>query len=95
MDVLFALIQFHPFLRGISFNNSAGEIVHFDENGKLVTGFDVINWVTFPNQSYVRVIFGTLDPLAPQGKELSIHDESIVWHRMFNQVRKKNSQFLV
>ncbi|XP_026540034.1 vomeronasal type-2 receptor 26-like [Notechis scutatus] len=37
--------QFHPFLRGISFNNSAGEIVHFDENGKLVTGFDVINWV--------------------------------------------------
>ncbi|XP_039203186.1 vomeronasal type-2 receptor 26-like [Crotalus tigris] len=78
--------QFHPFLRGISFNNSAGEIVHFDENGKLVTGFDVINWVTFPNQSYVRVRFGTLDPLAPQSKELSIHDESIVWHRMFNQV---------
>ncbi|XP_061447704.1 vomeronasal type-2 receptor 26-like [Rhineura floridana] len=78
--------QIHPFLRRILFNNSAGETVHFDEKGELITGFDVTNWVTFPNQSFLRVKIGRLDPQAVPGKELTIQDERIVWHRRFNQV---------
>ncbi|KAF7237947.1 hypothetical protein EYD10_15330 [Varanus komodoensis] len=71
--------------QGISFNNTAGETVHFDVNGELDTGFDITNWKTFPNQSFVRVLVGRLDPQGPPGKELTIQDESIVWHRSFKE----------
>ncbi|XP_062992825.1 vomeronasal type-2 receptor 26-like [Elgaria multicarinata webbii] len=75
----------HPFLRQITFNNSAGETIRFDENQELIAAFDVTNWVTFPNQSFDRIKIGSLNPWAPKGKELTIQDESIVWHGKFNQ----------
>ncbi|XP_077169579.1 vomeronasal type-2 receptor 26-like [Paroedura picta] len=78
--------QLHHFLRTIKFNNSAGDTVSFDENRELNTGFDVINLVTFPNGSFTRVKVGRLDPWAPLGKELTLHDDHIVWHGTFNQV---------
>ncbi|XP_077169325.1 vomeronasal type-2 receptor 26-like [Paroedura picta] len=78
--------QLHHFLRSIKFNNTAGDTVCFDENGELNVGFDVTNWVTFPNGSFARVKVGRLDPRAPPGKELTLNDYQIVWHRTFNQV---------
>nr|XP_028607433.1 vomeronasal type-2 receptor 26-like [Podarcis muralis] len=78
--------QVHQFLKSMVINNSAGDTVHFDENGEQVTGFDVTNWVMFPNGSVVRVKVGGLEPQAPLGKELTIHDDLIVWHPRFNQV---------
>ncbi|XP_060112536.1 vomeronasal type-2 receptor 26-like [Heteronotia binoei] len=48
--------QLHPFLQGISFNNSAGETVSFNVNWEVGTGFDIINLVTFPNTSFARVV---------------------------------------
>ncbi|XP_015274489.1 PREDICTED: vomeronasal type-2 receptor 26-like [Gekko japonicus] len=78
--------QLHLFLRTISFNNSAGETVHFDENREISTVFDVTNWRTFSNKSFIRVQIGSLSPHALTGKELTIQDEIIVWHRTFNQV---------
>ncbi|XP_066486033.1 vomeronasal type-2 receptor 26-like [Tiliqua scincoides] len=78
--------KLHPFLRSISFNNSAGDLVSFDEEGESVAGFDLINWVTFPNQSFLRVKVGMMDPRALSGKELTINEEDITWHNMFNQV---------
>ncbi|XP_077169580.1 vomeronasal type-2 receptor 26-like [Paroedura picta] len=80
------LISLHHFLRTIKFNNSAGDTVSFDENRELNTGFDVINLVTFPNGSFTRVKVGRLDPRSPLGKELTLHDDHIVWHGTFNQV---------
>ncbi|XP_033024360.1 vomeronasal type-2 receptor 26-like [Lacerta agilis] len=79
--------QFHQFLKGISFNNSAGDTVSFNKNGELVTGFDITNWVMFPNGSVVRVKIGKLEPQAPPGKQLTINDGQIVWHQIFNQVQ--------
>ncbi|XP_015270487.1 PREDICTED: vomeronasal type-2 receptor 26-like [Gekko japonicus] len=76
----------HHFLRSIKFNNSAGDTMCFDGNGELNVGFDVTNWVTFPNGSFARVKVGRLDPRAPPGKELTLIDDRIVWHRTFNQV---------
>ncbi|XP_015272959.1 PREDICTED: vomeronasal type-2 receptor 26-like [Gekko japonicus] len=78
--------QIHNSLRSMLFNNSAGDIIHFDEHNEIVSDFDVTNWVTFPNGSFVRVKVGRLDPQAPPGNELSLNDAQIVWHRSFNQV---------
>uniref|UniRef100_A0A8D2LR35 G-protein coupled receptors family 3 profile domain-containing protein n=1 Tax=Varanus komodoensis TaxID=61221 RepID=A0A8D2LR35_VARKO len=77
--------KLHHFLRGMLFNNSAGDLVSFDENGESVAGFDVINLVTFPNNSFVRVKVGRLEPRASPGMELTLDDDRIVWHRSFNQ----------
>ncbi|XP_039203196.1 vomeronasal type-2 receptor 26-like [Crotalus tigris] len=75
--------QIHPFLRSITFNNSAGDIVSFNENGELTAGYDILNWVIFPNQSFARVRVGKMDP---QDKELIIKTDTITWHSSFNQI---------
>ncbi|XP_067326613.1 vomeronasal type-2 receptor 26-like [Anolis sagrei] len=78
--------QLHSFLRSVIFNNSAGDTVAFDENGELAAGFDIMNWVTFPNQSFLKVKVGNMDPHAFLGKEFSINEEAITLHNIFNQV---------
>ncbi|XP_070586522.1 vomeronasal type-2 receptor 26-like [Erythrolamprus reginae] len=78
------LWQLHQFLKGISFNNSAGDRVQFNQRRELISGFDIINWVTFPNQSFNRVKVGKLD-LWNKEKKFTIHDEVITWHSSFNQ----------
>ncbi|XP_053117326.1 vomeronasal type-2 receptor 26-like [Hemicordylus capensis] len=79
--------QIHHFLRTVSFNNSAGEKVSFDQHGKLLSGFDIINWVMFPNQSFLRVKVGKIKPEAPSDEALTIYDDIIVWPSRFNQVQ--------
>ncbi|XP_066486553.1 vomeronasal type-2 receptor 26-like [Tiliqua scincoides] len=49
---LFKIPQVHSFLHSISFNNSAGETVSFNENKEMVAGFDVVNIAVFPNNSF-------------------------------------------
>ncbi|XP_054850232.1 vomeronasal type-2 receptor 26-like [Eublepharis macularius] len=79
--------ELHAFLRSVSFNNSAGETISFNQNGELVTEFDIVNWVTFPNQSFLRVKIGKTDSTAPPDKRLIVHDNSIAWPSLFNQVQ--------
>nr|XP_056720314.1 vomeronasal type-2 receptor 26-like [Euleptes europaea] len=77
--------QLHHFLEGLSFNNSVGAEISFDRNRELRAGFDIINWVIFPNQSFHRVKVGKLDPQAPPDQVFTIHNEAITWHKSFNQ----------
>ncbi|XP_060137278.1 vomeronasal type-2 receptor 26-like [Zootoca vivipara] len=70
----------------ISFNNSAGDEIRFNECGELEAGFDVTNLVTFPNNSYVRIKVGSLDPQAPPEKVFIIHEEKIQWHGEFTKL---------
>ncbi|XP_015276440.1 PREDICTED: vomeronasal type-2 receptor 26-like [Gekko japonicus] len=77
--------QLHHFLKRVSFNNSAGDEISFDHNGELIAGFDITNWVTFPNQSFLRVKVGMLNPHTPKDNIFTIHKESITWHSRFNQ----------
>ncbi|XP_062993098.1 vomeronasal type-2 receptor 26-like [Elgaria multicarinata webbii] len=79
--------QIHHFLRSISFNNSAGGEVSFDQNGELVTGFDINNWVTFPNKTFHRVKVGKLIPQAPPEKRFTIHEDGITWPSRFNHTK--------
>ncbi|XP_077169286.1 vomeronasal type-2 receptor 26-like [Paroedura picta] len=77
--------QLHYFLKDLSFNNSAGDKIAFDQNRELMEGFDIINLLTFPNQSFHRVKVGQLDPHASHDNMLTIHDQSIMWHSSFKE----------
>ncbi|XP_042329784.1 vomeronasal type-2 receptor 26-like [Sceloporus undulatus] len=79
--------QLHHFVKYVSFNNSAGEKISFDQNGTLEAGFDIINWITFPNKSFIRIKVGTVNPHAPQGNVFTISENDIMWPNSFNQVR--------
>ncbi|XP_020633797.3 vomeronasal type-2 receptor 26-like [Pogona vitticeps] len=82
--------KLHLFLKSISFNSTAGEQVSFNPNGELETGFDIINWITFPNQSCFRVRVGRIDPMAPQGEMFTIFEDAILWPSSFNQTRPRS-----
>ncbi|XP_044289021.1 vomeronasal type-2 receptor 26-like [Varanus komodoensis] len=73
------------FLRSIRFNNSAGEEVYFDDKGDLTSGYDLINLVTFPNESFQRVRVGRVGPGAIPENEFTINRSAIVWNHKFNQ----------
>uniref|UniRef100_A0ACB8ET20 Uncharacterized protein n=1 Tax=Sphaerodactylus townsendi TaxID=933632 RepID=A0ACB8ET20_9SAUR len=79
--------KLHPFLQRIAFNNSAGDEITLNARGELASGFDITNLVTFPNNSYVRIKIGKLDPHSPPGKELTIHEDTTEWHKSLTQVR--------
>ncbi|XP_033024313.1 vomeronasal type-2 receptor 26-like [Lacerta agilis] len=79
--------QLHRFVKGVSFNNSVGEKVSFDQNGELAAGFDIMNWIFPTNQSFHRVKVGRLDPQAPPDKVFKINEDAIRWHRGFNQAQ--------
>uniref|UniRef100_A0ACB8ESU8 Uncharacterized protein n=1 Tax=Sphaerodactylus townsendi TaxID=933632 RepID=A0ACB8ESU8_9SAUR len=77
--------QLYSFLQRISFNNSAGDEIVFNDRGELDAGFDITNVVTFPNNSYTRVKVGRLDPQAPAGKEFTVQPDKIEWHHTLSQ----------
>ncbi|KAK9405189.1 type-2 vomeronasal receptor [Crotalus adamanteus] len=78
--------KLHHFLQSISFNSSIGEIF-FDKNKEIFAGFDIINWITFPNQTFRRVKVGRIDPETAFDKPLIISEKKIVWPKRFNQER--------
>ncbi|XP_053216066.1 vomeronasal type-2 receptor 26-like [Podarcis raffonei] len=64
--------------------NTAGDKISFDHNGALEAGFDIVNWITFPNQSFLRVKVGKVNLQTPV-KEFTINESTITWHIGFNQ----------
>ncbi|XP_034286070.1 vomeronasal type-2 receptor 26-like [Pantherophis guttatus] len=84
---LYKTPQFNYFMRRISFNNSAGEKISFNQYGELEVGFDIINWITFPNQSFQRVKVGRIDLMDSQEEMLTIDKANIVWPQRFNQAQ--------
>ncbi|XP_066469305.1 vomeronasal type-2 receptor 26-like [Tiliqua scincoides] len=78
--------QLHPFLRNFGVYNTSLEGMYLDGDGDLVADFDIVNWVAFPNESVVRVTFGSLARRhSPPGLQVSIDQGAIVWPGWFNQ----------
>ncbi|XP_060548723.1 vomeronasal type-2 receptor 26-like [Pantherophis guttatus] len=71
--------QLLPYLRNVQFNNSAGDEVSFSENGLGSARYDLFNWVLLPNESFVPVKVGQIDPGAPAGQDFTINSDAIVW----------------
>ncbi|XP_078234898.1 vomeronasal type-2 receptor 26-like [Pogona vitticeps] len=67
------------------FNNSAGEEIIFDENGQRAAGYDIMNFVTFPNESSSEIQVGRMDPWASLGKRFTVDRSTVVWNHKFNQ----------
>ncbi|XP_032091889.1 vomeronasal type-2 receptor 26-like [Thamnophis elegans] len=81
------LWQLSNLLKTLSFNNTAGDEISFDQEGFLLAGIDIINWITFPNESFIGLKVGRMDPWAPPHKQFNIREEDIVWHPLFNHIR--------
>ncbi|XP_060546891.1 vomeronasal type-2 receptor 26-like [Pantherophis guttatus] len=62
-------------------------MISFDQNGNLEAGFDIINWITFPNLSVHRVKVGKFDLRAPTDEVFSISVDAIRWPKTFNQTQ--------
>ncbi|XP_078234273.1 vomeronasal type-2 receptor 26-like [Pogona vitticeps] len=77
-------LQLHPFLRGVSFNNSVGDKISFDQHGKLVSGYDIINMVTLRKPN-VKV--GSVDPHAPLDQRFTINGTALIWNSWFNETQ--------
>ncbi|XP_058019428.1 vomeronasal type-2 receptor 26-like [Ahaetulla prasina] len=76
---IFKVPQILPYLRNVQFNNSAGEEVSFSEDGLGSARYDLLNWVFLPNQSFVPMKFGQVNPEAPPGQDFTINSDGIVW----------------
>ncbi|XP_015673661.1 vomeronasal type-2 receptor 26-like [Protobothrops mucrosquamatus] len=70
----------------ISFNNNAGDEIKLNQEGVLEAGFDIINLNTFPNNSYIYVPVGEMNPRAPPGETFCIQPDKIQWHHQFTQL---------
>nr|XP_056719665.1 vomeronasal type-2 receptor 26-like [Euleptes europaea] len=82
-----SLSDLQVFQGAISFTiHSTGETMSFNENKEMRAGFDIMNLVTFPNDSIFRRKVGRVDSSDLEGQEFVIHEDMIVWPRHFNQV---------
>ncbi|XP_060616114.2 vomeronasal type-2 receptor 26-like [Anolis sagrei] len=74
--------QLHYFLREIHLSNSS---VAGHENGKIAAGFDIVNWVLFPNKSKRSVNVGSVEAQTGSNVKFAINSQAIVWPLKFNK----------
>nr|XP_034963603.1 vomeronasal type-2 receptor 26-like [Zootoca vivipara] len=78
--------QLHPFLKEVHFSsNTSADGQNVDENGALAIGFDIVNWVMFPNNSRARVKIGSIERQTSPDLKFTINPEAIVWSKLFNK----------
>lgn len=78
------LLQFSSYLKNIHFNNGAGHEVLF-KNGEFLSGYDIVNWITFPNQTFLKVPIGMISP----SQELVINEDALRWNSRLKQVERE------
>ncbi|XP_058038548.1 vomeronasal type-2 receptor 26-like [Ahaetulla prasina] len=83
--------QLNSFLRRVHFNNNVGDEIFLNEDRDLAIGYDLINLVTLPNESFQRVQVGRIDPNVQFGKEFTINASAITWNPKFHQMVPKST----
>ncbi|XP_070794085.1 vomeronasal type-2 receptor 26-like [Pituophis catenifer annectens] len=68
-----------PYLSNVQFNNSAGDEVSFSKDGLGSARYDLLNWVLFPNRSFIPIKVGQVNPEASPGQDFTINSDGIVW----------------
>ncbi|XP_007527945.1 vomeronasal type-2 receptor 116-like [Erinaceus europaeus] len=78
--------QLHQALRTTQFTNSAGDHVTKDENRNSTVQYDILNLCNFPLGLEKIVKVGKFVPRAPDGQEITIHEEIIEWAIEYDEV---------
>ncbi|XP_032070939.1 vomeronasal type-2 receptor 26-like [Thamnophis elegans] len=71
--------QILPYLSNVQFNNSVGDEVSFSQDGLGSARYDLLNWVLFPNRSFVPMKVGQVNPEAPPGQDFTVDSDGIIW----------------
>ncbi|XP_053330361.1 extracellular calcium-sensing receptor-like [Spea bombifrons] len=78
--------QLLHYIKNVRFENTAEEMIFFDENGDVPLSVDILNWQLFPNGSNQYVHIGSYDARSPKGQELKIDHTKIMWNRGYTEV---------
>ncbi|XP_032070716.1 vomeronasal type-2 receptor 26-like [Thamnophis elegans] len=76
---IFKVPQLLAYLKNVRFNNSVGNEIFFSEDGLGSVQYDILNWIFFPNQSFVPMKVGQIDFGAPQSQDFTINSDVIIW----------------
>ncbi|XP_075466120.1 vomeronasal type-2 receptor 26-like [Ascaphus truei] len=71
--------ELNKYLRKVRFTNSAGDEVFFDEHGDLTSGFDIINWIVFPDETLVGTRVGRINTQTSAEEQFILHEKTIQW----------------
>ncbi|KAK9408943.1 type-2 vomeronasal receptor [Crotalus adamanteus] len=71
--------QLLSYLKNVQFNNSAGDEISFSESHLGSARYEILNWRLLPNQSFVPVKVGQIDPRAPPEQSFTINSNTIIW----------------
>nr|XP_028558786.1 vomeronasal type-2 receptor 26-like [Podarcis muralis] len=77
--------ELHSHLRKVRFNNSSGEEIFLNENMELSMGYDIVNMVTFPNNTFRKVKVGRINSQVSSDQPVNIEEHTITWPNKFNQ----------
>ncbi|XP_078496074.1 extracellular calcium-sensing receptor-like [Lissotriton helveticus] len=77
--------QMLHYVKSVRFNTSSGEEILFDENGDVPAVFDFINIQLISEGSMRLVKVVTYDSSAPEGKQIRIEEDAMMWNTGDNQ----------
>ncbi|XP_078496210.1 vomeronasal type-2 receptor 116-like [Lissotriton helveticus] len=73
------------YVRSVRFNTSSGEDIFFDENGDVPAVFDFIN-IQISSEGSMRLVkVVTCDSSAPEGRQIRIEEDAMMWNTGDNQ----------
>ncbi|XP_063315815.1 vomeronasal type-2 receptor 26-like [Pelobates fuscus] len=73
------------FLRKVHFKDPIGESTTFNENGEIMTVYEINNYILI-DDSIVTVVVGTFNPSAPDEGQLIILESEIMWKYSGNKI---------
>ncbi|GCC32275.1 hypothetical protein chiPu_0010736 [Chiloscyllium punctatum] len=78
--------QLLHYLQLVNFTAKTGEVVYFDENGDPVPTYDIVNLQMRTESSLEIVNIGYYEGSAPEGEELVLNTDDIMWSSTDKQI---------